>query len=89
MTTSNFREPAMLGRTGRLITDQSESDKIVSPQNLSDSDRLQLWITLGRYTKTDTINIHTLHTFYLPLPLPPPHEPPYFCAIMNSLSIKN
>ena len=41
----------MLGRTGRLVTDQSESDKIVSPINLSDSDRLQLWITLGRYTK--------------------------------------
>ena len=32
--------------------------------------------------------IHTLHTFYLPLPLPPPHDPPYFCATMNSLSIK-
>ena len=31
--------------------------------------------------------IHTLHTFYLPLPLPPPHDPPYFCALMNSLSI--
>ena len=29
---------------------------------------------------------HMLHTFYLPLPLPPPRDPPYFCAIMNSLS---
>ena len=56
MTKSSFREPAMLGRTGRLVTDQSESDKIISAQNLSDSDRLQLWRTLGRYTKTDTIN---------------------------------
>ena len=33
--------------------------------------------------------IHTLHTSYLPLPLPPPHDQPYFCALMNSLSIKN
>ena len=33
--------------------------------------------------------LHTLHTFYLPLPLHLPHDPPYFCAIMNSLSIKN
>ena len=32
MTTSNFREPALLGRTGRLVTDQSESDKIISPR---------------------------------------------------------
>ena len=24
--------PAMLGRTGRLVTDQSESDKIISPR---------------------------------------------------------
>ena len=32
--------------------------------------------------------IHTLHTFYLPLQLPPPHDPPYFCAFMNSRSIK-
>ena len=47
----------MPGRTGRLVTNQSESDKIVSPQNLSDLDRLQLRITPGRYTKTDTINI--------------------------------
>ena len=31
--------------------------------------------------------IHTLHTLYLPLPLPPPHDLPYFCAIMNSLLI--
>ena len=29
-----------------------------------------------------------LHTFYLPLPLPPPHDPPYFCALMNSISIE-
>ena len=39
------------------------------------------------------INIHaivyTLYVFYLPLPLPPPHDHPYFCAFMNSLSIKN
>ena len=32
--------------------------------------------------------INTLYTFYLPLPLPLPHDPTYFCAIMNSLSIK-
>ena len=32
MTTSNFREQAMLGRTGRLVTDQSEQDKIISPR---------------------------------------------------------
>ena len=32
--------------------------------------------------------IHTLHTSYLPLPLPPPHDQPYFCTLMNSLSIK-
>ena len=32
--------------------------------------------------------IHTLHTSYLPLPLPPPHDQPYFCALMNSLSIQ-
>ena len=32
---------------------------------------------------------HTLHTFYLPLPLPPhTHDPPYFYAIMSSLSFK-
>ena len=31
MTMSNFREPAMLGRTWRVVTDQSESDKIISP----------------------------------------------------------
>ena len=29
-----------------------------------------------------------LHTFYLPLPLPPSNDQPYFCALMNSLSIK-
>ena len=56
MTTSSFREPAMLGRTGRLVTDHSELDNIISPQNMSDSDRLQLWITLGQYTETDIIN---------------------------------
>ena len=33
--------------------------------------------------------IHTLHTSYLPLPLPPPHDQPYFCALMNSLSIRD
>ena len=33
--------------------------------------------------------IHVLHTLHLPLSLPPPHDPPYFCAKMNSLSIKN
>ena len=32
-------------------------------------------------------SIHTLHIFYLPLPLPFPHYPPYFCALMNSLSM--
>ena len=34
--------------------------------------------------------IHTPHTLYLPLPLPPPRDQPYFCqcAKMNSLSIK-
>ena len=31
MTTSSFREPAMQGRTGRQVTNQSESDKIISP----------------------------------------------------------
>ena len=46
----------MLGRTGRLVTDHSELDNIISPQNMSDSDRLQLWITLGQYTETDIIN---------------------------------
>ena len=32
--------------------------------------------------------IHMLHTFYLPLPLHPSHDPPYFCAFINPLSIK-
>ena len=52
ITTSSFREPAILGRTGRLV----RLDKIISPVNLSDLDRLQLWITQGLYTKTDKIN---------------------------------
>ena len=51
ITTSSFREPAILGRTGRLV----RLDKIISPVNLSDLDRLQLWITQGLYTKTDKL----------------------------------
>ena len=31
MTELSFREPAMLGRTGRSATDQSEWDRNVSP----------------------------------------------------------
>ena len=46
----------MLGRTGRLVTYQPQSDRIISLVYLSVSDRLQLWITQGQYTKTDTIN---------------------------------
>ena len=39
-------------------------------------------------SKKKFIPVNRLHTFYLPLPLPPPHDLPYFCAIMNSPSIK-
>ena len=52
ITTSSFKEPAMLGRTGHLVTDQFESHSIISQENLSDSDRFQL----SRYTNTDTIS---------------------------------
>ena len=54
MTLASLREPAMQGRTRRFGADQSESDRIISLVYLSDLDRLQLWITHGRYTKTDT-----------------------------------
>ena len=37
MTTSSFREPAILGRTGRLVTDQSESEKIISSENSTEA----------------------------------------------------
>ena len=40
MTKSSFREPAMLGRTGRLVTDQSESGRIISPEKLGKPVRL-------------------------------------------------
>ena len=41
---------------------------------------------LPPHINADTL-MHTLHTFYLHWRWPPPHDPPCFCAIMNSLSM--
>ena len=45
----------MLGRTGRLVTDQSKSDRD-KVSCIPVRFRLQLWITQGQYTKNYTIN---------------------------------
>ena len=57
MTTSDFREPAMLGRTGWLVTDQSESDGIVSPRKLVRFGWIAVVDDVGPVHWDDTIDI--------------------------------
>ena len=47
MPMSYLREPAMRGKTLQTDTNQSGSDRIISPVHLSDLDRLALWIIQG------------------------------------------
>ena len=68
------------------------SNRLLLPQGVAGGFENHLLLRLSPPPLLPHINahalIHTLHTSYLPLPLPPPHDLPYFCALMNSLSIK-